>query len=136
MATHAISNDFRRMTIMPDPTETNTPAPARTPMLYKISSVMALLEVSHATVYRMVASGQLELVKPSVWPIAMAIILPARRLATPCALQDRAHLTVTSLGFADASTRCRARRDRRGNAVSSSYGGHHEPTLALPLPDL
>jgi predicted site-specific integrase-resolvase len=35
-------------------------------MLYKISSVMALLEVSHATVYRMVASGELELVKLSV----------------------------------------------------------------------
>jgi len=37
----------------------------RTPMLYRISSVAALLEVSHATVYRMVASGQLELIKLS-----------------------------------------------------------------------
>ena len=37
----------------------------RAPMLYKITSVMALLEISHATVYRMVASGQLELVKLS-----------------------------------------------------------------------
>lgn len=51
---------------MPSPTEANTPASGRAPMLYKISSVMAMLEVSHATVYRMVASGQLELVKLSV----------------------------------------------------------------------
>ena len=37
----------------------------RTPMLYKITSVMALLEISHATVYRMVANGELELIKLS-----------------------------------------------------------------------
>ncbi|MES2902126.1 MAG: helix-turn-helix domain-containing protein [Pseudomonadota bacterium] len=37
----------------------------RIPLLYKISSVMALLEISHATVYRMVATGELELVKLS-----------------------------------------------------------------------
>lgn len=36
-----------------------------TPLLYKISSVMDLLQVSHATVYRMVASGELTLVKLS-----------------------------------------------------------------------
>lgn len=39
--------------------------PERTPMLYKITSVMALLEISHATVYRMVANGELELIKLS-----------------------------------------------------------------------
>lgn len=33
------------------------------PLLYRISSVMALLEVSHATVYRMVGRGELELVR-------------------------------------------------------------------------
>jgi predicted DNA-binding transcriptional regulator AlpA len=36
-----------------------------TPLLYKISSVMDLLQVSHATVYRLVASGELRLVKLS-----------------------------------------------------------------------
>lgn len=36
-----------------------------TPLLYKISSVMELLQVSHATVYRLVASGELKLVKLS-----------------------------------------------------------------------
>jgi excisionase family DNA binding protein len=35
------------------------------PLLYKISSVMELLQVSHATVYRLVASGELKLVKLS-----------------------------------------------------------------------
>lgn len=35
------------------------------PMLYRISSVMALLEVSHATVYRMVGRGELVLVRLS-----------------------------------------------------------------------
>lgn len=35
------------------------------PLLYKISSVMDLLQVSHATVYRLVASGELKLVKLS-----------------------------------------------------------------------
>jgi predicted site-specific integrase-resolvase len=38
----------------------------RQPMLYRISSVMALLEISHATVYRMVGRGELELVRLSV----------------------------------------------------------------------
>lgn len=66
---------------MPSPTEINTPAPARTPMLYKISSVMALLEVSHATVYRMVASGQLELVKLSVRASRITSTSVARVLA-------------------------------------------------------
>ncbi|MYM71175.1 helix-turn-helix domain-containing protein [Duganella sp. FT134W] len=42
-----------------------TSKPERTPLLYKISSVMALLEISHATVYRMVANGELELIKLS-----------------------------------------------------------------------
>jgi predicted DNA-binding transcriptional regulator AlpA len=37
----------------------------RTPLLYRISSVMALLEISHATVYRMVANGELELIRLS-----------------------------------------------------------------------
>lgn len=44
------------------------PAPLkaeRVPMLYKITSVMALLEISHATVYRMVANGELDLIKLS-----------------------------------------------------------------------
>ena len=35
------------------------------PLLYKISSVMELLQVSHATIYRQVANGQLKLVKLS-----------------------------------------------------------------------
>ena len=35
------------------------------PLLYKISSVMDLLQISHATVYRVVASGELTLVKLS-----------------------------------------------------------------------
>lgn len=35
------------------------------PALYRISSVMSLLEVSHATVYRMVGRGELELVRLS-----------------------------------------------------------------------
>jgi predicted site-specific integrase-resolvase len=35
------------------------------PLLYKISSVMDLLQISHATVYRLVASGELKLVKLS-----------------------------------------------------------------------
>lgn len=35
------------------------------PLLYKISSVMELLQVSHATVYRLVASGELKLIKLS-----------------------------------------------------------------------
>lgn len=47
------------------PRPPKTSAPERTPLLYKISSVMALLEISHATVYRMVANGELELVKLS-----------------------------------------------------------------------
>jgi predicted site-specific integrase-resolvase len=34
-------------------------------MLYRISSVMGLLEVSHATVYRMVGRGELKLVRLS-----------------------------------------------------------------------
>lgn len=43
------------------------PAPPieRIPLLYKITSVKGLLEISHATVYRMVATGELELVKLS-----------------------------------------------------------------------
>lgn len=35
------------------------------PLLYRISSVMELLQVSHATVYRLVANGELKLVKLS-----------------------------------------------------------------------
>lgn len=35
------------------------------PLLYKISSVMELLQVSHATVYRLIARGELKLVKLS-----------------------------------------------------------------------
>jgi predicted DNA-binding transcriptional regulator AlpA len=35
-------------------------------MLYRISSVMVLLEVSHATVYRMVGREELELVRLSM----------------------------------------------------------------------
>lgn len=54
------------MLTMPNPTEAKVPSPAPTPMLYRISTVMAMLEVSHATIYRMVASGQLDLVKLSV----------------------------------------------------------------------
>ncbi len=37
---------------------TNAPAP----VLFRISSVMTMLEVSHATVYRMIGRGELELV--------------------------------------------------------------------------
>lgn len=43
---------------------TNPIAPP-TPLLYRISTVMALLQISHATVYRMVARGELEVVKLS-----------------------------------------------------------------------
>lgn len=60
---------------------TSAPDQVRTPMLYKISSVMALLEVSHATVYRMVASGQLELVKLSVRASRITSASVARVLA-------------------------------------------------------
>lgn len=35
------------------------------PSLYRIGDVMALLQVSHATIYRMVAKGELDLVKLS-----------------------------------------------------------------------
>jgi predicted site-specific integrase-resolvase len=49
-----VSNDSRR----------NVTA-RETPLLYKISSVMDLLQISHATVYRLVASGELELIKLS-----------------------------------------------------------------------
>lgn len=42
-----------------------TPSCVRVPMLYRISSVMSLLEISHATVYRMVGRGELELVRLS-----------------------------------------------------------------------
>ena len=44
------------------PTAALAPMPCL-PLLYKFSSVMALLEISHATVYRMVAHGELELIK-------------------------------------------------------------------------
>jgi len=33
------------------------------PLLYKISNVMTLLDISRATVYRMIARGELALVK-------------------------------------------------------------------------
>jgi predicted DNA-binding transcriptional regulator AlpA len=36
------------------------------PLLYRISTVMRMLDISHSTVYRMVASGELNLVKLSV----------------------------------------------------------------------
>lgn len=36
------------------------------PLLYKISSAMAKLEVSRATIYRMVERGELDLIKISV----------------------------------------------------------------------
>ncbi|WP_353401135.1 helix-turn-helix transcriptional regulator [Duganella hordei] len=64
---------------------TPIPRQERTPMLYKISSVMALLEVSHATVYRMVASGQLELIKLSARASRITSASVARFL------EDRAH---------------------------------------------
>jgi excisionase family DNA binding protein len=41
------------------------PAESSTPLLYRISSVMSLLEVSRSTVYRMVARRDLEIVKLS-----------------------------------------------------------------------
>ncbi|MCP2012578.1 helix-turn-helix transcriptional regulator [Duganella violaceipulchra] len=53
----------------------------RTPMLYKITSVMELLEISHATVYRMVASGQLDLVKLSARSSRITSASVARILA-------------------------------------------------------
>ncbi|MFC5460558.1 helix-turn-helix transcriptional regulator [Massilia niabensis] len=46
--------------------DTTTPSGAdtrRTPLRYRISMVMHLLDISHATVYRMIAKGDLELVK-------------------------------------------------------------------------
>lgn len=46
-----------------NPQEANTTA--RAPLLYRISSVMTLLEVSHATIYRMVGRGESELVRLS-----------------------------------------------------------------------
>jgi predicted DNA-binding transcriptional regulator AlpA len=48
-----------------DDFQAETFATAEMPLLYKVSSVMALLQVSHATVYRLVASGELTLVKLS-----------------------------------------------------------------------
>jgi len=51
-----------------NPIDNNLPpkvSTRETPLLYKISSVMDLLQVSHATVYRLVASGELKLVKLS-----------------------------------------------------------------------
>jgi predicted site-specific integrase-resolvase len=48
-----------------DNREPRTLAGKQVPLLYKISSVMEMLQVSHATVYRMVANGELELVKLS-----------------------------------------------------------------------
>lgn len=48
------------------PNQNTTPQkPERVPMLYKITSVMALLEISHATVYRMVAKSELDLIRLS-----------------------------------------------------------------------
>ncbi|POS10294.1 helix-turn-helix transcriptional regulator [Burkholderia gladioli] len=40
-----------------------TPKPATIPKLYRISEAMAQLSVSRATIYRMVGSGKLKLVK-------------------------------------------------------------------------
>jgi len=54
----------------------------RTPMLYKITSVMALLEISHATVYRMVANGELELIKLSPRASRITSASVARVIAT------------------------------------------------------
>ena len=48
-----------------DNRESRTLVGKQVPLLYKISSVMELLQVSHATVYRMVANGELKLVKLS-----------------------------------------------------------------------
>ena len=48
-----------------DNRESRTLVGNQIPLLYKISSVMELLQVSHATVYRMVANGELKLVKLS-----------------------------------------------------------------------
>ena len=48
------------------PNEPNAPPSAAigpAPYLYRISTVMQLLDISHATVYRLVAKGDLELVK-------------------------------------------------------------------------
>ncbi|MFC5460522.1 helix-turn-helix transcriptional regulator [Massilia niabensis] len=43
---------------------TNTSTGADTPpLLYRIQTVMHLLDISHATVYRLIAKGDLELVK-------------------------------------------------------------------------
>jgi predicted DNA-binding transcriptional regulator AlpA len=42
-----------------------TQSKACEPVLYRISSVMTMLEVSHATVYRMIGRGELELVRIS-----------------------------------------------------------------------
>jgi hypothetical protein len=50
------------------PSKTSSPTEKATsfaPCLYRIGDVMALLQVSHATIYRMVAKGELELVKLS-----------------------------------------------------------------------
>lgn len=41
-------------------------SPTQTPMLYRIASVKELLQVSQATIYRMVARGELELVRLSL----------------------------------------------------------------------
>lgn len=59
---------------------------AREPMLYRISSVMALLEVSHATVYRMIGRGELELVRISarssrITSESVARVVASRRLS-------------------------------------------------------
>jgi excisionase family DNA binding protein len=51
------------------------------PVLYRISSVMSLLEVSRSTVYRMVASKELELVKLSMRASRITSASVARVLA-------------------------------------------------------
>lgn len=61
------SNEYYRETanMKPKTSPPETRAAERTPLLYKSRSVMALLEISHATVYRMAANGELELIRLS-----------------------------------------------------------------------
>lgn len=65
-----------------NPTETSErPNSSNAPLLYRISAVMTMLDISHSTVYRMVASGELDLVKLSVRASRITSASVARVLA-------------------------------------------------------
>lgn len=57
------------------------PSSGSVPLLYRISTVMTMLDISHSTVYRMVSSGELDLVKLSVRASRITSASVARVLA-------------------------------------------------------